>query len=259
MAVRGSELEEKKVFLLVSGDEARRSKYTEWIQKRFSNSTIFQSGDGSDALFRIQNAPPHVLIIDAELPKIGGFETVKQTLGKKQAQDFSIILVSTVPESDVFIDQVVSGKVQFLAQPDDEAAMDVCITKALNRVTHGKDAEYTLHFVAPGQFLFREGDVAKHVFIVKRGRLKALKFREGKSVEIGEITVGEFVGEMAHINHEPRSASVQAIDDCELIEIPSGSLDMVLFSRPAWAQALVATLSRRLRTTSEALAKKVSQ
>ncbi|MBL7688606.1 MAG: Crp/Fnr family transcriptional regulator, partial [Bdellovibrionaceae bacterium] len=65
----------------------------------------------------------------------------------------------------------------------------------------------------------------------------------------------EFVGEMAHINQEPRSASVKALEDCELIEIPNGSLDLVLFSKPAWAQALMRTLSRRLKRINETLAK----
>lgn len=46
-------------------------------------------------------------------------------------------------------------------------------------------------------------------------------------------------------------ATVQAIGDCELIEIPMGTLDMVLFSKPAWSKALVATLSRRLKRSNQ--------
>ena len=49
------------------------------------------------------------------------------------------------------------------------------------------------------------------------------------------------------INHEPRFATVTAAKDCELIEIPFGTLDIVLFTKPAWAKALVMTLSKRLR------------
>ncbi len=255
MAVRGSELEDKKVFLIVSADEERRKKYTELITSKYSNATLFQSSDGSDALFRIQNFPPHVLLIEPALTKVDGIETVRQVLAKKQVQDFSIIILGQAPEKDVFVEEVVTGKVQFLVEPDNEVELDIRIARALNRVTHTKQTEYNLHFLAPHEFLFKEGDVAQHVFIVRRGRLRAVKTNGKQAVVLGEIGVGEFVGEMAHINHEPRSASVQAIDDCELIEIPNGSLDMVLFSRPAWAHALVATLSRRLRSTSEALAK----
>ena len=254
MKNKRGEVEDKKIFLIASGDTSLRQKYCDMIQEKFSNTQIFQALDGVDALFKIENASPHVLIVDPVLPKMEGFEVVRQLL--KGTDDFSIILLAHPPETHIFVDEVVSGRVQFLNKPDDDSEMDFRINKALNRMAHKTAAEYTLHFVAPDEYLFREGEMAKHVFIVKRGKLRALKGRGDKQVVLGEIGVGEFVGEMAHINHEPRSASVQALEDCELIEIPSGALDMVLFSRPAWAHALVVTLSKRLRTSNEALANK---
>jgi CRP/FNR family cyclic AMP-dependent transcriptional regulator len=253
---KGSELEDKKVFMIASGDPGVRQKYTEMIQAKFSNTQIYQASDAPEAFFKIGNFPPHVLIVDRNLPKIPGFEMVHQLLVDRPNLDFSIIFPSQAPEHHIFVDQVVNGRIQFLHNVDDDAEMDRRINKALNRMTHRTQTEYSLHFVAPDEFLFREGEAATHVFIVKRGRLRAFKGNAEKQVVLGEIGVGEFVGEMAHINHEPRSASVQALEDCELIEIPSGSLDMVLFSRPAWAQALVLTLSKRLRNSNEALANK---
>ncbi|MGZ3721757.1 MAG: cyclic nucleotide-binding domain-containing protein [Bdellovibrionales bacterium] len=253
MSVKGSELEERKVFLVAAGDPSLRQKYVEMIQAKFSNTQVYQAVDGSEALFKIQNAPPHVLIIDPELPKLSGIDVVRQLLNDKQAShDFSIIILALPPENHIFVEEVVSGRIQFLNKLGDDAEIDFRINKALNRMTHQTQTEYTLHFVAPDEYLFKEGEIAKHVFIVKRGKLRALKGRGEKQVVLGEIGIGEFVGEMAHINHEPRSASVQALEDCELIEIPSGSLDMVLFSRPAWAHALVLTLSKRLRNSNDA-------
>jgi CRP-like cAMP-binding protein len=167
-----------------------------------------------------------------------------------------MILLALPPANHIFVDELVSGRVQFMHKLDDDQELDSRINKALNRMTHRSHSEYTLHFVAPQEYLFREGEKAQHVFIVKRGRLRALKGRGEAQVVLGEIGVGEFVGEMAHINHEPRSASVMALEDCELIEIPFGSLDLVLFSRPAWAHALVVTLSKRLRNSNDALIKR---
>lgn len=81
----------------------------------------------------------------------------------------------------------------------------------------------------------------------------AWKSKNGQRVDLGKIKAGEFVGEMAHINKEPRSATVTAVTDCELIEIPFGSLDPILFSKPSWSKALFVTLSKRLKLTSEKL------
>ena len=85
---------------------------------------------------------------------------------------------------------------------------------------------------------------------MKSGELTATKEGSNQNVTLGKIKAGEFVGEMAHINNETRSATVQANCDCELIEIPMGTLDLVLFSKPMWAKALVATLSKRLKASN---------
>jgi CRP-like cAMP-binding protein len=55
---------------------------------------------------------------------------------------------------------------------------------------------------------------------------------------------------MAYINGEPRSANVKATKDCELVEIPIHLLDHVLFMKPAWAKALMKTLSRRIKNAN---------
>lgn len=252
-----NEMEGKRVFLIACAAAELRTQYATMIQNHFSNTSIYQAQDGSDALFKVENAPPHVMIVDPGLARVSGIDVVRKILNKKNFAVPSIIIMGPAPESEIFIEEVVSGVVQFLPKIDDEAALDAAVAKALNRLSHAKTADYTLHFLAPGDLLFKEGEPAQHVFIVRRGRLRAFKGSVDNPTILGEIAPGEFVGEMAHINHEPRSASVQAIDDCELIEIPSGALDTVLFKRPAWAHALVATLSKRLKNTNQALVGKV--
>jgi CRP/FNR family transcriptional regulator, cyclic AMP receptor protein len=70
---------------------------------------------------------------------------------------------------------------------------------------------------------------------------------------LGEIASGEFVGEMGHFNHEPRSATVEAVTEVDLIEIPLESLENVIFTKPSWARALVKTLAQRLKRANKAL------
>ncbi len=254
-----AELEDKRVFLVVSASDDRRALFAKWIEKHITNSTVHVSADGRDALFKLENAPPHVLVIDAKLPKLDGLDVVDQILKKrnpaKKKNEFSIVISFDLPDKEHFVDDVVRGQVQFVPESVNEIKFANCLTRALNRISMNGDLEYHLHFLAPGQILFREGDIAKSVYVVRRGHLMAYKGSESTPTQLGEIHIGEFVGEMAHINQEPRSATVRAIEDCELIEIPNGSLDLVLFSKPAWAQALMRTLSRRLKQTNETLAK----
>ena len=126
-----------------------------------------------------------------------------------------------------------------------------CANRALARATSLKDPEFRLRFLAPGEILFRQGDRAENVYIVRKGRLRAFRRTKSGTQTLGEILAGEFVGEMAHINSEPRSAEVEALENSELIEIPLGALDMLVFSKPAWSKALMKTLSRRLKVANQ--------
>jgi CRP-like cAMP-binding protein len=55
---------------------------------------------------------------------------------------------------------------------------------------------------------------------------------------------------MAHITGDTRSADVEAVENSELVDIPVGTLDILLFSKPIWARALMKTLAQRLRATN---------
>lgn len=247
--------EEKRIFIVASPDDKRADYFNLRISRHISNSQIFTARDGLEALFKIENSPPHVVVVDVDLPKLSPIELSAKLLTDERFANTSIIIASPIPDKEHFVDQVVTGQIQFLTDINDDRKIALCLSKALNRLSENQDTLYKLHFLAPEELLFREGETAQCVYIVKKGELLAYK-GSGAGQVLGNITVGEFVGEMAHINGEPRSATVRALTDCELIEIPLGSLDTVLFSKPAWSKALVATLSKRLKRTNEALMEK---
>lgn len=239
----------------MSADADHKNTISLFIQKHFANAVVYVANDGSDGISKISHSRPHVVITDLHLAKMSGVDFVSAVLKTiaRKALDISIIVTSPIPDREIFVDDVVQGRVQFLSESIDEKKLQTCIVNALNRLVDFSEASYSVKFLAPEQVLFSQGDKASSVFIVKRGKLKALKKIESKEQILGEILPGEFAGEMAHINNDARSATVVAVESSELIEIPLGILDSVLFSKPSWAQALVKTLSRRLKLTNEAL------
>jgi CRP/FNR family cyclic AMP-dependent transcriptional regulator len=60
---------------------------------------------------------------------------------------------------------------------------------------------------------------------------------------------------MAYINKEPRSACIEALTDAQLIEVPIGLVDKILYKRPAWSRALLQTLSKRLKNANKVVEK----
>lgn len=100
------------------------------------------------------------------------------------------------------------------------------------------------------ELLIREGEHSGNMFWLQTGQLVVLKRKGLEEIQLGHIYAGELVGEMSFLDGEPRSASVKAITECELIEIPRETFDKVFTGQPTWFQGLVKTLTERLRKTN---------
>lgn len=70
-----------------------------------------------------------------------------------------------------------------------------------------------------GQRLFSEGDPADAAYLVSMGGLRVCVRHDEEERAIDEVGPGEWVGDMALISGRPRSASVYALRDTELVKI----------------------------------------
>jgi diguanylate cyclase len=71
-----------------------------------------------------------------------------------------------------------------------------------------------------GEHIMRQGDPGHCAFFVQSGRvLISLTRPDGSVLQMGSRGPGSLIGEMAIVDDGPRSASVQAIEDCRLLEI----------------------------------------
>ncbi|HXH29579.1 MAG TPA: cyclic nucleotide-binding domain-containing protein [Bacteriovoracaceae bacterium] len=104
----------------------------------------------------------------------------------------------------------------------------------------------TLNLTA-GEILLSEGDNSKSLYWLQSGQLVVVKKRGGEEVTLGHIFSRELVGEISFLDKEPRSATVKALTDCELIEIPQDTFDSIFKNQPKWLDVLVRTLAERLR------------
>ena len=96
----------------------------------------------------------------------------------------------------------------------------------------------------PGEVLFREGDEAQAMYIVKHGTLRILS---GSTI-LETVREGGLIGEMAIIEeHMPRSATVIAGTYCELVEIDVPRFLSLVANTPAFSSTVLRVISRRLR------------
>ena len=92
------------------------------------------------------------------------------------------------------------------------------------------------------------GDATDSLYIVLSGRLKVMMSdSDGKEVILSILGPGEFFGEMGLIDDSPRSASVVAIEACELLSIAKRDFKKCLVDSHEMAMHVMRGLVKRLR------------
>jgi NTE family protein len=104
--------------------------------------------------------------------------------------------------------------------------------------------------VPAGSYLFQEGDPATDLAVVWSGRLEVLRRIDHKTRElevVGTLSRGASVGELSVLTGEPRSASIRALRDTELLVIGADIFERVMLREPELGRALARALAQRLR------------
>jgi CRP-like cAMP-binding protein len=101
--------------------------------------------------------------------------------------------------------------------------------------------------LSENEILLKEGDKSQSMYWVQSGQLVVSKKRGNEEIILGHIYSGELVGELSFLDQEPRSATVKALSETELIQIPQETIDNIFKTQPKWLEILVKTLSERLR------------
>jgi CRP/FNR family cyclic AMP-dependent transcriptional regulator len=99
-----------------------------------------------------------------------------------------------------------------------------------------------------GSIIMAAGDPTDSLYIILSGRLKVMMSdADGKEVILSILGPGEFFGEMGLIDDAPRSASVVAIEPCELLVITRRDFKKSMAENTDMAMAVMRGLVRRLR------------
>jgi CRP/FNR family cyclic AMP-dependent transcriptional regulator len=94
----------------------------------------------------------------------------------------------------------------------------------------------------------RAGEDAESLIVLLTGRAKVTNFdEEGREIILAWLGPGEFFGEMGLIDGSPRSASVVAVEPCELLTIGKTEFQRCMQENFQVAQKLMQILVGRLR------------
>jgi CRP/FNR family transcriptional regulator, cyclic AMP receptor protein len=99
--------------------------------------------------------------------------------------------------------------------------------------------------------IFHADESGDIVCLIKEGRVKVTMISpEGKEIILSLLGPGDFFGEMALLDDEPRSATVVATEPLEVVTIWRTDFLQLLSENFSITKKVLAELSRRLRTAS---------
>ncbi len=111
-----------------------------------------------------------------------------------------------------------------------------------------------------GEAVFHEGDESDTCYVVRSGHVRAVReHTDGRTLTLATLGPGDIFGELAIFDDERRSATVEALEETEVIAILGGDMRRLLREHSDIAVKLLAALSRRLRETNERLTRQSFQ
>src|SRR4051795_3714406 len=149
------------------------------------------------------------------------------------------------------------------ASAQDTAALlgRVPVFEGLGPVELGRVADVAVpRSFRAGEMVFREGDDSDTCYVVRSGHARAIReHADGRQITLATFGPGDIFGELAMFEDERRSATVEAIDELEVLGIPGVDMRGLLSRHADIAVKLVISLGRRLRAANERLARQSFQ
>ncbi len=113
-------------------------------------------------------------------------------------------------------------------------------------------------YIPKGQTIIREGDYSHEAFLIQSGEVSVYITKGQEQIELARLDPGQIVGEMAFIFDGPRTASVKATMDTNLIVISRQQFQDKLKESDPTVRAIVQMLSKRIVDSNNTLLNKKS-
>jgi CRP-like cAMP-binding protein len=107
----------------------------------------------------------------------------------------------------------------------------------------------------PGEVIVKQNDPGDCMYILVRGKARVVHHKDGHYIELATLKGGDFFGELALVDEGPRSADVQALEECVLLRITQATISAVAGVYPTAAFKFLIAIGRilveRLRRSTQ--------
>jgi len=89
-----------------------------------------------------------------------------------------------------------------------------------------------------GDEIIKQGDVGEKFYIIRSGNVEAVKEEDGKEELLSTLGPGDFFGELALLEKQPRVATVRAVDEVEVLTLSKDLFEQVVESSASFEDQL---------------------
>ena len=144
-------------------------------------------------------------------------------------------------EVSLFLKRDIIQKVPFFKGAGDELIKEIALVM--------QPVVYT-----PGDIVVRAGEPGADMFFIARGHCEVIG-TDGRTV-VATLREGDFFGEIALLEHRPRSASIRAATYCDLYRLDKESFDRAIEKFPEFAAHIGAKSAGRRRESASGTARR---
>jgi len=97
-----------------------------------------------------------------------------------------------------------------------------------------------------GTVLFSEGDEGEEMYVIQSGRVQLTRNVRGRQAHLATLPPGEFFGEMAIVNNQPRSATATVLEDAHLLVIDARTFEAMVRGNSEIAMRFIKKMAGRV-------------
>ena len=106
-------------------------------------------------------------------------------------------------------------------------------------------------FIPKGTIFVNQGETGSTAYLIQSGSVRVFSEHGDNKIELAELGPGQIIGEIALITDGERKASVEAIEDCNLVVITRAIFQERLDQSDQMIKAIVEMLSKRILSANE--------
>jgi CheY-like chemotaxis protein len=124
--------------LLVEDDQLQRERVRSWLEGQ--QWSVQEAGNGREALARLRDGKPDVILLDLMMPEMDGFEFLDELRGQSEWQEIPVVVITAKELTDAERSRLNGGVERIIAKTDRDEMLRQ-LSRELGRCVELRNAE----------------------------------------------------------------------------------------------------------------------